>query len=181
LLDVFLCIPGRFAPITADWLGGNGRREKDSTLIDSSSAQHEEQLSLSAMLLASSVLDIETERVRAAERSAECPDAALDADTEPQDERSLLYKTKPAPSLSTPAGRDGVLSALESGQAAAGVVDSTPLRSPKRLGAAGEAAVSGRVSVSDPLEYIRLQMQEQVGIFFFFPSLMLFVNPKVVL
>jgi hypothetical protein len=155
----------RFAPISAEWLGGNGRREKDNMLVDSSSALHEEQLNLSAMLLASSVLDIETERVRAAEKTAESADTALDEDTEPQDERSLLYKPRPAPSPSAPLGEgdanlDVKLDVLESGQSA--VVDGIPVRLPQRLGASFEASVKGKVPASDPLEYIRLQMQEQV-------------------
>jgi hypothetical protein len=113
------------------------------------------------MLLASSVLDIEMERVRAAEKSAECPDAPLDTDTEPQqDERSLLYKPTVAPSVATPVERDGKLDVPESGQVA--VLDSTPLRSPQRLGASTETPGSAKVPASDPLEYIRLQMQEQV-------------------
>lgn len=159
----------RFAPITADWLNGAGRRDKEALLVDGTSVYYEEQLMLAAMLLSSSVLDIETERVRQLERGTDISAVPTILDTEhvePKSERSLLYKNSQAAgskvsnrgSISpSPVDSDFMVDL----EAATNVVRGSS-KPPKAASRQSSRELGYVPPFVDPLDYIRAQIQEQV-------------------
>jgi hypothetical protein len=163
----------RFAPISAEWLGGAGRRDADRALTDGNSAHWEEQQQLAAMMQASSVLDIEAERVRALEKGAgsEFP-GSLEADG--GDERSHQYVRTTAqssaqfplfPAHSLPTTRTQSID-LETGSMGLSLSSrrsaATPVTSTLTVSTGFGASAAAGASQADPLEYIRAQMLEQV-------------------
>lgn len=161
----------RFAPITSDWLNGAGRRDKEALLVDGgASAYYEEQLMLAAMLLSSSVLDIETERVRQLERGVDisATTAHLDTDhSEVKSERSLLYKNTQgsASKVSTrgsvsPSPVDGAF--MIDLEAPAVEVRKSGIKEPKPASRQSSKEFGYLPPYIDPLDYIRTQIQEQV-------------------
>jgi hypothetical protein len=168
-----LYVPCRFAPISAEWLGGTGRRDADRALTEGHSAHWEEQQQLAAMMQASSVLDIEAERVRALEKGAgsEFP-GSLEADG--GDERSHQYLRTTAqssaqlplfPAHSLPTTRTQSMD-LETGSMGLSLSSRrsavTPVTSTLTVSTGVGACVGAGASQADPLEYIRAQMLEQV-------------------
>lgn len=170
----------RFAPISADWLGGAGRRDADRALVDASSAYLEEQQHLAGMLQASSVLDIEAERVRALFEKGTGMEGAVSLDVDTMAERSQLYPRTQAgqrgssPPLAQQLGSGGSVGAqYPTGQRP--VPQSTDLEmgtmglslSAKKsasppVTSTTETGTTGVVGGGDALEYIRTQMLEQV-------------------
>lgn len=134
------------------------------------SAYYEEQLMLAAMLLSSSVLDIETERVRQLERGVDiCVTAAhLDNDhSEVKSERSLLYKNTQA-STSKVSTRGSVSPSPVDGafmidlEAAAVELRTSGIKEPKPASRQSSKEFGYLPPYIDPLDYIRTQIQEQV-------------------
>ena len=155
----------RLAPISSEWLNGTGRKDKDGAMVDSLGVYLEEQTQVSAMLLASSVLDIETERVRAVEKCSEqqLPEAVAEGE-QLEDERSRLYPRKPLSPLNTQGKAMSPQSWTYSDNGAPGLdVDRTSASAspvPRSPHHAGKDPI-WLPHLVDPLDHIRSQMADQ--------------------
>lgn len=155
-------------------------------LVDANSAYLEEQQHLAGMLQASSVLDIEAERVRALVDKGTGLEGMASLDVDAVAERSQLYPRSSAgqgrggsPPMAQQVGSAGAVSTqFSTGQR------TVPQLSDLEMGTMG-LSLSGKKSSSPPvtsttetgtsavagngdtLEYIRTQMLEQVTLFLF--------------